>query len=231
MPGTALLWIPGLGCDGDYYADIQNELPPDMRGSIVDISEAKTLTEMAETVIDRIIGPTVLVGGSMGGWVAQRVAAMAQDRISTLILLTTWARRRLELESYLNNALALMEASPPRPDQVHEMTAKSFHPNTVSPAQIQRMMDMGNKIGPDITRTHINAILNQPSVDDLHLHIKVPALVFGATHDALVNSDEARFIAQSLPGSRLVMLDAGHTCGWEHPKLIADEMLTWIQNQ
>jgi pimeloyl-ACP methyl ester carboxylesterase len=230
VPTASLLWIPDLGCDGDYYADIKSELPPKLRGSIVDISEAQNLTEIAQAVISRLIGPTVLIGGSMGGWVAQRVAAMAGQRVSTLVLLTTWARRPLVLESYLNNALALMDACPPQPQQGRQMTTKSFHPNTVTSIQIQPMMDMGNRVGPDTTRSHINAIFNEPSVVDFHSQIKAPALVFSASHDALVDSGEAQFIAQSLPDARLVMLDAGHACVWEYPKLIADEMAAWIQN-
>ena len=230
MPTASVLWIPGLGCDGDYYADIQSELPPELRGSIVDISEAQNLPEMTQAVISRLIGPTVLIGASMGGWVAQRVAAMAGQQVSTLVLLTTWARRPVALESYLNNALALMDACPAQPQQAREMTAKSFHPNTVTSIQIQRMMDMGNRVGPDTTRSHINAIFNEPSVVDFHNQIKAPALVFGASHDALIDRGEAQFIAQSLPDARLVVLEAGHACVWEYPKLIADEMAAWIQN-
>lgn len=229
MTKDALLWIPGLGCDADYFADIQAELPPDQRGSIVDISAAETLQEMAECVLEHIIGPTIVVGASMGGWIAQVVAASASDRISTLVLITTWARYRPELELYLNKALALMDAGPLAPEVVRQATRQSFNPGAVTDEQIDRMMAMSERVGVEITRTQIDAVLAEPDVSATHADIKVPALVIGAKHDQLIDPSESQYLADALPGSRLTMLDAGHACGWERPKQIADEMVRWIE--
>ena len=74
-----ILLLPGFSCDGDCLAELHQAFTakwPDRPTVVADFSRDETLEEMATNVRELVAeAPSILVGLSMGGWVAQVVAA------------------------------------------------------------------------------------------------------------------------------------------------------------
>ena len=66
-----------------------------------------TRMEMAEHVLAVAPQRFSIAGHSLGGWVAQEVAARAPDRVSKLFLSDTWARKPEGTDEYIRQLKAL----------------------------------------------------------------------------------------------------------------------------
>ena len=195
----------------------------------------QTLDGFAESVVDEMdaagIDRAVIVGLSMGGYVAFRLYAQWPERVAGLVLADTRAgaddeagkkkrsdqaeRVRREGVGWMPDALlpALLGESTrrERPDLVETVRAwiSDANPEGVARALIA-MRDR-----PDSTAT----------LPD----IEVPVLALAGEEDTLTPVAEARRIAESVPRGRLVVIPgAGHLSNLESPEAFHRELATFL---
>ena len=84
-----LLLLPGLMCDGAFWAPLQAAASSARSCTVVDYAEADTLTAMAQAALAVAPPHFALAGHSMGGRVALEVVRLAPERVQKLILMDT----------------------------------------------------------------------------------------------------------------------------------------------
>jgi pimeloyl-ACP methyl ester carboxylesterase len=169
-----------------------------------------------ETVVDAAgLDRFALLGISQGGAVSVTYAARHPERVSHLILLGAWARgwgRResrqgLEVREALltliragwgqeNPAFRQIWTSRFVPDGTleHQRWYNELQRVTTSPANAVRLVQATREV--DVT--------------DLLPHVQAPTLVLHARGDVVVQFEQGRDVAGSIPGARFVPLDTGN---------------------
>jgi pimeloyl-ACP methyl ester carboxylesterase len=182
---------------------------------------ASTIDEMAEDVfrlLDHLsIERTVVLGVSMGGAIAQRLAIDHPDRVSALILGVTWARpiefmRRqndlAELLVEVGGAQALIDAS-----LVRMFTPRFFEAGREA---IDRMVaafmsDADQMPDASVLLAQLEAIGKHDTLDQLS-DIDCPTLVAGGKMDMMVPYFASEEIAGAIAGAQLATFETGHGC-------------------
>lgn len=184
-----------------------------------------TLFDMA-TDIERVASELglerfALLGFSMGGMIAQIVAARCRDRVTALIQICSSsgeteppfpeeARRRFQITA---RGFASREATI---DWLAEDTAYFAAPETVSPAEARRnavdMVEAGHS-AKAFARQYA-AICGSGDRSDLLRLIAAPALVIAGSGDVCIPPESSRRAAALIPRARFVRLEgAGHWIG------------------
>ncbi|WP_433300521.1 alpha/beta fold hydrolase [Actinoplanes sp. CA-030573] len=265
-PGTTpgaepAVYVHGLGGSSQNFTDVAGLLADRFDGQAVDLpgfgysdpSPRYSIPSFAATLIgylehaDR--GPVHLVGNSLGGSIAVRVAALRPDLVRTLTLISPAMPfldpRRTEHGPYLP-VLAL-----PRADRIFawgmaRLTVEEMADQVLAAcfgdtrkATPQRRAEALEEIRLRYTVEHYPAaylrtlrglvanflrayLPGRNSQWRLATEITAPTLVIGGLNDRLVDPRVPAQVARAIPDSRLLMLPGvGHVAQMEVPRLVA----------
>lgn len=188
-------------------------------GSACDTIECYTRTVVAflESVdADR----PIVVGHSMGGAIAQKLALEHSDLISALGLIATGARLRV--------APALLESIRDDFDRAVALITRYLW----GPEASESLMELGRgalkDTGPDVLLSDFQACDGFDVMDRLD-QIEIPTLVVGGTADALTPLKYARFLAEHIPDARLLTVEgAGHMVMLEQPGEVGEAVRDFV---
>lgn len=196
----------------------------------------------AAALIDELgLGPTHLLGHSMGGRVAQWVAIDAPDRVRSLVLAASGpgeyrADREPQTGIPLANALALIEKGYEQTitDQIR---STFFTPEFAasSPATIDRLIGAFWDGRPSLRDylKHVIARQGHQTVDRL-AEIDQPCLVIVGDRDTHVGGtgshlDQSRYLADHLPHADLRIAEGvAHGLFWQTPHPVIAEVVTFL---
>ncbi len=222
-----LVLVPGFMLDREMWADLEPELAA--CGSIhhVDISRGASIAEMAELAINDIPETFVLIGFSLGGYVAREIARRVPERIEALVLVATSGRADTPAQTR-RKTLAVQLIGTPFKGMSAAAVAPSVHPDRKSDsALIERLRQMGVRLGGDTFRRQSS--LSRTSDLDRLSEIRCPTLVIAAEDDELRSLAEASELVAGIPGAELkTIAHSGHMVPMEQPALLADTIKTWL---
>jgi pimeloyl-ACP methyl ester carboxylesterase len=162
----------------------------------------------------------VLVGHSMGGAVSQMTALTHPERVAGLVLVGTGARLRvlpLILDELLDDPESAMDAI------THYSWAEG-----APDALTQRGRETLSRTPPQVTHGDLLACDNFDVMDRLN-KITTPTLVISGTADLLTPHKYGLYLAQRIPGARLVSIDGGgHMMALEQPHVVAAAVREFI---
>ena len=87
-----LVFVPGLLCTDALFQPQIDALSASHSIHIAQTTDCETIDQMVEYMLDSVSGEIIVIGLSMGGYVAQEAARIAPDRISAIALLSTSAQ-------------------------------------------------------------------------------------------------------------------------------------------
>jgi pimeloyl-ACP methyl ester carboxylesterase len=208
--GSADLWEPQLA----GLADVARIVAPDLpghgplrgRGGVSVPAYAEWLAGFL-SALDA--GPVVLVGHSMGGAIAQTLALARPDHLAGLILIGTGARLRV-----LPRLVELLrERSVEGLRLIRDLSFADGAPAEGVEA-VERVL---REAAPLVTLGDYLAC-DRFDVRDRLPGLRVPTLVLTGTEDRLTPLTRGRFLADTIPGARLVEVPAaGHFPQLEQP--------------
>jgi len=153
----------------------------------------------------------MVIGSSMGGWIASEMAVRDTTRLGSIVLIDAAG---IQVEGH--------EVTDVFPLTPYELSALSFHnpaafrvdPATVSPEQIAaraanfqalKVYDQGQGMADRKLRRRL-------------ARVKIPALIVWGESDGVVDPDYGRAYAQALPNARFELIpEAGHLPQIEQP--------------
>jgi len=213
--------------------------------SIVDFEEHPyTLADMADDALAILdahgVAQACLVGMSMGGYIAQILAAERSERVSGLVLLSTTADHRPYMAATAGCPLGNAFLPPPTPRYLSYLDYASRHPASSAAEDIElrlegwRATHGGSLSFPEqetremlresAARTsdpvapfhHAFAVSSSPERCGLLHRIAAPTLVIHGIDDPCLPLPHGLYLADSILGARLLTLDMGHML---HPAL------------
>jgi non-heme chloroperoxidase len=168
------------------------------------------------------LGRAVVVGHSMGGYLAQRFAVAYPERILGLMLVASFATWRNPAVAELRAAVAQLV------DPIDPSFARAFQESTlaqpVAPAFIETVVHESLKLPARVWQAVLEALVDTDAPIEPGA-IAAPARIVWGDRDAFLARSEQDALAAAIPGARLVVYrGAGHALHWEEPQRFAGDL-------
>jgi pimeloyl-ACP methyl ester carboxylesterase len=225
-----ILLVPGYMADDTLWDDLRAPLAPFGRLVHADLRHDTSLTEMAARVLRDAPPSFILVGFSMGGYVAREIVRQAPERVEALALIATSTRPDTDAVKQGKRSVARSAPSVSFAGLSRTAIATSLHPaHAGDEALIERVRQMGVGLGAEAFRHQ--SMVERPG--DLHLldQIRCPTLIVAARHDRLRSLEESQELHAGIAGSTFVVIDhSGHMIPIEAPQALADVLVPWLES-
>lgn len=196
--------------------------------SHADLARDASVPAMAERLLSEAPPACILVGFSMGGYVAREAARIAPGRVRALVLVATSARADTPEQAQRKADAAERVAEGRFSGLSRAAVAASLHPDRAGDAAtVARVRAMGVRLGRD-------AFLRQARMARVGDHerlgaIACPTLVVAAAEDRLRSLAEAEELRDGIPGAVLRVVEgSGHMLPVEAPDALARLILAWL---
>ena len=245
--GDPVLLIPGLGATCRMWDSVAPELAehfhlilPDNRnvGKSVGRRKPRRLSDFAADLVellDRLqLDRVHIVGISLGGVIAQRMAVEHPARIHRLVLISTAHR----FGPYLRDVSAMLGRS------LYRMSYSTFQRNVellgTAPAyydshidEVERKIEMVRENhaprGAVVTQLRCLAV---SEIEEPDYHITAPTLVLSGEYDALVPNCYSKRMAAEIPGSEFhVLAGCGHNPLTESPETALPLIIEFLERE
>lgn len=165
---------------------------------------------------------------SMGGWVAQEVAARAPERVSKLFLCDTWARKLPGTDEYLSGFWTHAESD--LDGALRDHFSVLLHESRYSDAAFYEQLQVWQRqMGADEYVRQLKALQRDYSTEPLLENISADTLVIHGRQDRVVVEEEVEFLATGIPGSGLALIEeSGHCTPIEQPQAFTAVMRLWL---
>ena len=226
--GRNLILCPGFMNDHGLWAHMEKSLAAFGRCQFADQSQDSSFADIARRVLRTSPTQFILIGFSMGGYVAREVLRQAPQRVSGLVLINTSARPDTENVKDRNRELIKVTQSRGFRGLSPKALRNSLHP---SRHQDEKLLDTLQSMA---LRMGEAAFINQLAIkrgDDRPTleYIKCPTLVIWSRQDALRTLKEARELEDGIPKARLEIIeDSGHMTPLEQPEKLLQAVLNWF---
>jgi pimeloyl-ACP methyl ester carboxylesterase len=183
---------------------------------------------MVDRVLAVVPGPFSLAGHSMGGWVAQAVAARAPERVTRLALVCTWGRPIAEFTAAREQTLARAAAGEYE-TLLQENLHLIVHPDRLADAALIRpLLNMQRKAGRETLLRNMRAYHADDDSRPLLPLIQCPTLVLAARDDRFFRYAEQQFLAGAIIARLAVIENCGHSAPMEQPQAVTALLRYWL---
>ena len=226
-----LVFLPGFMLTQALWDDMRADLARLGELSFGDMRQDDTLAAMAERILHDAPAQFVLFGFSMGGFVAQKIALMAPQRVRGLALLNTSSRPQSAQESTATAAQLALAQRAPFKGLTSRALASALHPaHAGDSVLLQRLQAMALDNGKDVFLRQL-ATLRDGSYAELQ-DIRCPTLIVASDSDRLRSLEESAEMASRIPAARLeIMRDCGHMTPLEKPQELGHLIRDWISER
>ncbi len=222
--------IPGLIASPRFYAA---QIPILWRRgpvTVADHTRDDSMAAIARRILAEAPPRFVLVGHSMGGYIAFEIMRQAADRVIALALLDTSARADAPEQAEKRKAqMALARRGPFAAIAALQFPA-FVHPSRAKDKALQSYMAaMANDNNADIFIRQQTAIMNRLDARAELAGIGCPTLVIVGDQDAATPPERAQEIAAGIPEAKLVVIkQCGHMCAIERPDAVSTTLDGWL---
>jgi pimeloyl-ACP methyl ester carboxylesterase len=224
----SILLVPGYMADETLWDDVLG--PLGKFGPVVhaDLRHDSSIEAMAGRALANAPADFILVGFSMGGYVAREIARMAPGRVRALVLIATSTRADSPSLRQSRAGVGKAAASVSFSGLSKTAIATSLHPKQHdNEALIERVRAMGVRLGGEVFRRQ-SAIVRAGDRDRLH-EIRCPTLIVAAGQDRLRSREESEEMHAGIAGAELAVIeDSGHMVPIEAPQALLAIVEPWL---
>jgi len=231
MTRVPLVLLPGMLSDQGCFAHQIAHLV-DVADTSVMVLDQDSRRAMADHVLAHAPERFALAGISMGGWVAQEVAARAADRVVKLALLNTWASPiPPDMAALFQEHMALARRG--RFDEIAALAAaRAFRPSSLADqGLVGAHRAMVERLGVEVYLRQMQAMSDPTDWRPMLGQIRCPTLVVHARQDAIYTLEEHREISRRIGDARLAIVeDCGHASTMEQPQAVTALLRLWLEH-
>lgn len=223
-----IILCPGFMTDQALWSRMKPGLSELGACTFADLSRTDDLEATARDILNDAPDRFILIGFSLGGFVAREIVRLAPERVSGLVLMNSSAR-------------------PPRPEIIKrnaflightqergfkglsaEAVKKALHPDRRDDSVlVQEILDMAKRMGGDAFISQLS-ISRRDGRPDLAA-ITCPTLVIWARQDELRSMNESKEMADAIPDARFEIIeDCGHMTPMEAPEAVLGVIAGWL---
>jgi 3-oxoadipate enol-lactonase len=193
--------------------------------------EVEDVADEIAAILDRLgVGSADVVGYSMGGAIAQALAARHPGLVRRLVLIATFAafphrrRRLLSVGALLTRAWERLTGL----GTPEVRTGYLLRVGAVEPRHARWLWQETHRRNPDAGYEATMATVRFDSLDWVG-RLDLPTLVVVPTRDMLVPAEWQLELASRIPGAKTVQVEgAHHEVVWTHPDLILSELDSFL---
>lgn len=222
---TTIACIPGLLCTRAVYDAFVAALPqcappPPL---MLDLPDSDDFSVMAQQIADQLPDGSVLVGMSMGSYLALAVQRLRPRAVAGLVLIGTNARadtpeaaeNRQKVIRWARK-VGMRAMADSLADQLLGAEARAMT------AVRKQIVDMAVETGDEVSARHQNALAARPDQRDALPEIACPVLVITGSEDKITPPAIGKELASSVQNGRQVIIPgAGHLPLLEAPRQVA----------
>ncbi len=199
--------------------------------TFADLSRTDDLEATARELLAAAPDRFILIGFSLGGFVAREIARLAPDRVRGLVLMNSSARPPRPEIAKRNAFLIGHTKERGFRGLSSEAVKKAFHPNLRDDeALIQEVKDMALRMGGEAFIKQLS--IQRPDRRADLAAITCPTLVIWARQDELRSLKESQEMADAIPGAKLeVIEDCGHMTPMEAPDAALRLLADWLEDR
>lgn len=226
-----ILLLPGLLNDASVFTEQVAALSTVATVEVGDLSTAETIAEMAASVLKQASAKRfVLLGLSLGGYVAFEIMRQVPERVAGLVLMDTTARPDTPEASAKRKVLIELAASDL--DAVTEQLLPLLvHPERMNlPAVRGVIQSMASGLGAEVFARQQRAIIGRPDSRPTLASITCPTLVICGQDDLITPPELATEIAEGIRRAKLeIITQCGHLATLDQPQVVSALLLEWIK--
>jgi pimeloyl-ACP methyl ester carboxylesterase len=184
--------------------------------------------DVAEFIRVHDLGPTIIVGHSMGSTVAQRFAIDYPERTLGLVLAGAFA-------AYCNNpaAVEFSQSVAELTDPISPTFVRAFQESTLAqsipPAFLDMVVAESLKVPARVWQAALDGCLDDECAGELG-RITAPSRILWGARDKFCPRRDQDALLAAIAGSRLEVYErAGHALHWEEPERFAADLVTFAQ--
>lgn len=216
-----IVLAPGFMTDYDMWSDFVPFLK-DYNVIYADFREGATLQELAASNLQRCPERFILMGFSLGGYIARHMVYQAPERVEALILIGTSTRPTVP--PVTDGPAAKMFRGMSRSALKRAVHVERENDEVL----IARLKDMGERLGAEVF-ARLSALQRKSDLEKMHT-IPCPVLVVTADQDRLRTMQEAQEMAEAAKATLMVLEHCGHMMPMEEPEQLAGMVLPWISS-
>jgi non-heme chloroperoxidase len=169
----------------------------------------------------------VVVGHSMGSFIARRIAVKAPERVERLVLIGSAATARNEVTRQLLEEVEML-ADPIKVEFVRAFQTSTIH-RPVPADFFERIVVESLKVPVRVWKAALTDLLAADDAADI-TQIRCPVLILGGDRDGVFARAEQERLATCIPGATLkISPDIGHDPQWEAPDDVVSDLLAFLQ--
>ncbi|HEY4022987.1 MAG TPA: alpha/beta hydrolase [Pseudonocardiaceae bacterium] len=219
--------VPGTLCAPSVFRRLAEELAGE-----VEVDPVSWLTEpgpwdiatVADRIAARIAEPALVLGHSTGGAIALQLALAHPDQVRALVLVNTGAHMRGHGDVDRTLAAMVTDWGP----ALHAAVLDRSFATPLDPADRAELLAYAATVPAeaalDVLRSQRDLDLT-PRLAQLHC----PVTIVHGVLDKARTVERAYELAADIPGSRLRLVETGHTPVYEAPAIVAEEILALIR--
>jgi pimeloyl-ACP methyl ester carboxylesterase len=216
-----IVLAPGFMTDHDLWRDVVPHFS-DYNIIYADFREGSTLQELAASNLKRCPERFTLMGFSLGGYIARHMLYQAPERVQALVLVGTSTRPSGPSVSGPTTNKMFRGMS-------RAALVRAVHTSrTEDEALIQRMKDMGTRLGAEVF-ARLSAPDRKSDLEDMR-DIKCPVMVVTADQDRLRSLDESNEMAEAAQAKLVVLEHCGHMMPMEEPDQLGRLTSKWLKD-
>lgn len=226
-----ILMLPGLLNDASLFTEQTVALSELGVVQVGDLTRSETIAELAKDALDEAPeGSLVLVGLSMGGYVAFEIMRQAPERVSALVLMDTSARPDTpEASAMREELMALAETD--LEAVTERLLPRLSHPDMMNLPTVRGVIQsMAASLGKEVFIRQQRAIMGRPDSRPTLANIACPTLVICGREDQITPPEMAEEIAAGIKQAELRIIEqCGHLSTLDQPEEVSGVLVEWIR--
>lgn len=226
-----ILLLPGLLNDASLFTEQTVALSALGTVQVADLTRSETIAELArEALGDAPDGRLVLIGLSMGGYVAFEIMRQAPERVAALVLMDTSARPdtpegKAQREELISLAETDLEAVTER------LLPRLSHPDMMNLPTVRGVVQsMAVSLGKDVFIRQQRAIMSRPDSRPTLAKISCPTLVVCGRDDLITPPAMSEEIVAGIRNAELRIIEqCGHLSTLDQPEEVSAVLVAWIK--
>lgn len=227
-----IVLLPGLLNNANLFTGQIPALSTIATLEVGDLTAGESISEMAGNVLKTASAPRfVLIGLSLGGYVAFEIMRQAPERVAALVLMDTTVRPDTDETRAAREALIAL-AQTDLAAVMEKLLPRLSHPEKMElPAVRGVITSMAASLGKDVFERQQRAIMARPDSQPVLAGINCPTLIVCGENDLITPPALATEMAEGIPGARLEIIpQCGHLSTLDRPETVCRLLVDWIKS-